>query len=85
MITRSFSHYTNRVRSSIGCPRGSLSPPHLSFVSRRRETNIAPQPASAFACFKVVTEAAIAVQGLNTDRMMVAAADRGLTAGIQRP
>jgi hypothetical protein len=34
---------------------------------------------------EAMTGAAITVQALNTDRMMGAATDRGLIAGVQRP
>jgi hypothetical protein len=40
---------------------------------------------SVFACFDAMIEPAIAAQGLNTDRMAVAAAGRGLIACVQRP
>jgi hypothetical protein len=55
------------------------------FVSSRCKTNMARRSVLVSACFEAMTGAAIVVQRLNADRIMVAAADRGLTAGIQRP
>jgi hypothetical protein len=40
---------------------------------------------SVFACFDAMIQPAIAAQGLHTDCMAVAAADRGIIAGVQRP
>jgi hypothetical protein len=86
MISRSFSHHSDRACTAASLAQGwSLSLPHPSFVSGRLKTNIATQSILAFACFEAIIGAEIAVQALNTDRMMVAAADRGLIAGVQRP
>ena len=69
MITRSFSHYSDRRANAASLTQGrSLSLPHPSSVSGRPKTNMAPQSVSVFACFDAMTEPAIAVQGLNTDR-----------------
>jgi hypothetical protein len=62
-----------------------LSVPHPSSVSGHPKTNIATPSVSVFACFDAMIEPALAAQGLNTDRMVVAAVDRGLTADVQRP
>jgi hypothetical protein len=86
MIGRSFPHRSDRARAVPFLAQGrSLSPPHPWFVSGRLKTNMATQSVLASACFEAMTEAAIAVQALNTDRMVAAVADRGLIAGVQRP
>jgi hypothetical protein len=46
---------------------------------------MARQLVLAFARSEAMTGATIAVQALNPDRVSVAAADRGLIAGVQRP
>jgi hypothetical protein len=86
MITRSFSHYSDRtVTAASLAPGQSLSLPHPSSVSGHPKANTATPSVSVFACFDAMIEAAIAAQGLNTDRMAVAGADRGPIAGVQRP
>jgi hypothetical protein len=86
MITRSFSHYSDRTGTAASLAQGrSLSLPHPSSVSGHPKANMATPSVSVFACFDAMIEPALAAQGLNTDRMVVAAADRGLTAGVQRP
>jgi hypothetical protein len=86
MITRSFSHYSDRTGTAASLAQGrSLSLPHPLFVSAHPKANMATQLVSIFACFDAMIESAIAAQGLNAHRMAVAAADRGLIAGVQRP
>jgi len=86
MITRSFSHYSDRTDTAASLAQGrSLSLPHPSAVSDHPKPNMATPSASVFACFDAMIDPAIPAQGLNTDRMAVAAADRGLIAGVQRP
>lgn len=86
MITRSSSHYSDRTGITASLAQGrSLSLPHPSSVSGQPEANMATPSVSEFAGFDAMIEPAIAAQGLITDRMAVAAADRGLIAGVQRP
>jgi hypothetical protein len=86
MITRAFSHYADRACTAASLARGrSLSLPHPSSVSDHPKANMARQLVLAFARSEAMTGATIAVQALNPDRMSVAAADRGLIAGVQRP
>jgi hypothetical protein len=86
MITRLLSHCYDRTGTAASLARGrSLSLPHPSSMSDHPKANIATPSASVFACFNAMIDPAIAAQGINTDRMAVAAADRGLIAGVQRP
>jgi hypothetical protein len=62
-----------------------LSLPYPSSISDHLKANMATPSVSVFACFDAMIASAIAAQGLNTDRMAMAAADRGLIAGVQRP
>ena len=82
MITRAVSHYSDRTGTAASLARGrSLSLPHPSSVSGHPKANMAMPSLSVFACFDAIIEPAIAAQGLNTDPMAVAPADRGLIAG----
>jgi hypothetical protein len=86
MITRPSSHHPVALHAAAFATQGwSLSLPHSSSVSSRPKTNVALQSVLISTCFEAMTGAAITVQALNTDRMMGAAADRGLIAGVQRP
>jgi hypothetical protein len=86
MITRSFSHYSDRTGTAASLAQAwSSSLPHPSSVSDHPKANIATPSVSVFTCFDAVIDPAIAAPGLNTDRMAVAAVDRGLIAGVQRP
>jgi hypothetical protein len=87
MITRSFSHDSDRkTGTAASLAQGqSLSLPHPSSVSSHPKANMATPSVSVFTCFDAMSDPAIAAPGLNTDRMAVAAADRGLIAGVQRP
>jgi hypothetical protein len=86
MITRSFSHYSDRTAiAAFLAQRRSLSLPHPSTVRGNPNANMATPSVSVFACFDAMIEPAIAAQGPNIDRMAVAAADRDLIAGVQRP
>jgi len=86
MISQLFSHYCDRTGTAAFLAQGrSLSAPHPSSVSGHPKANMATPSASVFACFDAMIEPAIAAQGLNTNRTAVAAADRGLIAGVQRP
>jgi hypothetical protein len=86
MITRSFCHYFDRTGIAASLARGrSLPLPHPLSVSGQHKANMAAPSISVFASFEAMIEPTIAAQGLNTDRMAVATADRGLIAGVQRP
>jgi hypothetical protein len=86
MITRSFSHYSDRTVITAFLAQGrSLSLPHPSSVSGNPKANMATPSVSVFACFDAMIEPASAAQGLNTDRMAVATADHGLIVSVQRP
>jgi hypothetical protein len=86
MITRPFSHYSDRTGTAAFLAQGwSLSLPHPSSVSDHPKANMATPSVSVFACFDAVIDPEIAAPGLNIDRMAVAAIDRGLIAGVQRP
>ena len=86
MITRSFTHYCNRTATAVSRTQGwSVSSPHPLSVADHPNANVATPPVSVFACFDTTIKPAIATQGLNTDRVVVAAADRSVIAGVQRP
>jgi hypothetical protein len=86
MTIRSFSHYFDRTGTAASLAQGpSLSLPHPLSVSDRPKANMATPSVSVFACFDAIIEPAIVAQGLNINRVAVAAADRGLIAGVQRP
>jgi hypothetical protein len=86
MITRSFSHYSDRTGTAASLAQGrSFSLPLPSSVSGHPNANMATPSVSVFECFDATIEPVVAAQGLNTDRMAVATADRGFIAGVQRP
>ncbi len=86
MITQSFCHYFDRTGIAASLARGrSLPRLHPLSVSGQPKANMATPSISIFACLEAMIEPAIAAKGLNTDRMAVATADRGLIAGVQRP
>ena len=86
MITRSFSHYSDRTGSAPSLGEGRIvSLPYQSSISDHPKGNMATPLVSVFARFDAMIAPATAAQGLNTDRMTVAATDRGIIASVQRP
>lgn len=86
MITRSFSPYSDRTGTAAS-PRPRAKLVAATFIVRQQspQTNMTTPWVLAFACFEGMSRAAITARSLNTDRMAVAAADRSLIAGVQRP